>query len=143
MGLITAILLVVLGLLAASQSIAAWRPDVQRYIDVLVPYQGWLGFIACLWGVWIVFDAVLNLGWIRYVPIWWATVALTGALAFSLGLLLGYALLTKHLLSRHAEAMKRGEQIQRSLVPYQTTLGYVAILLGVWMIVATFLFSVV
>jgi hypothetical protein len=39
--------------------------------------------------------------------------------------------------------MKRGEQLQRSLVPYQTTLGYVAILLGVWTILATFLFSAV
>jgi hypothetical protein len=39
--------------------------------------------------------------------------------------------------------MKRGEQVQRSLALYQTTPGYVAILLGGWTIVATFLFSVV
>jgi hypothetical protein len=141
MGLITGIVLVVLGLLAASQSIAARRPEAQSYIDILVPYQGWLGFIACLWGVWIVFDAALHLGWLGHVPIWWATFALTGAIAFSLGLLLGYALLTEYLLSRHAEVMKRGEQIQRTLVPYQTPLGYAAILLGLWTIVATFLFS--
>jgi hypothetical protein len=143
MGLITGIVLVVLGLLGASQSITARRPDAQSYIDILVPYQDWVGFIACLWGVWIVLDAVLHLGWLRYVPIWWATFALTGAIAFSLGLLLGYALLSKYLLSRHAEVMKRSEQLQRSLVPYQTTLGYVAILLGVWTILATFLFSAV
>jgi hypothetical protein len=138
MGLLNGILLVVLGLLAASQSIVARRPDVQKYIDALLPYQGW-----CLWGIWIVLYAVLHLDWLRYVPILWATVLLAGAIEFSLGLLLGYPLLTKHLLSRHAEAMKRGEQVQRSLAPYQTTLGYLGILLGVWTIVATFLFSVV
>jgi hypothetical protein len=143
MGLLNGILLVVLGLLAASQSIVARRPDVQKYIDALLPYQGWLGFIACLWGIWIVLYAVLNLDWLLYVPILWATVLLAGAIEFSLGLLLGYPLLTKHLLSRHAEAMKRGEQVQGSLAPYQTTLGYLGILLGVWTIVATFLFSVV
>jgi hypothetical protein len=136
MGLITAIVLIALGLLAASSSIVARRPDAQSYIDALVPYQGWLGFITCLWGAWIIFDAVLHLSWIGSVPIWWFTFALGGALEFALGLLLGYALLTKYLLSRNAEAMARGEQVRLSLVPYQTTLGYLAIVLGVWTIVA-------
>jgi hypothetical protein len=142
MGLITGIVLVALGLLAASSSIVARRPDAQSYIDALVPYQGWLGFITCLWGVWIVFNAVLHLDLLRYAPIWWITLAGSGALEFALGLLLGYALLTKFLLSRNAEAMKRGEQVRLSLVPYQTTLGYLAIMLGLWTVVATFMFHV-
>jgi hypothetical protein len=142
MGLITGIVLIALGLLAASSSIVARRPDAQSYIDALVPYQGWLGFVTCLWGVWIVFNAVLNLGWLGYVPIWWITFAASGALQFALGLLLGYALLTKFLLSRNAEAMRRGEQVRLSLVPYQTTLGYLAIVLGLWTVAATFMFHV-
>jgi hypothetical protein len=48
--------------------------------------------------------AVVHLDWLRYVAILWATVLLAGAIEFSLGLLLGYRLLTRHLLSRHAEA---------------------------------------
>jgi hypothetical protein len=142
MGLITGIVLIALGLLAASSSIVARRPDAQSYIDALVPYQGWLGFITCIWGIWIVFNAVLHLDWLGYLPVWWATFALSGALEFALGLLLGYALLTKYLLSRNAEAMKRGEQVRLSLVPYQTTLGYLAIGLGAWTVVATFLLHV-
>jgi hypothetical protein len=136
MGLITGIVLIALGLLAASSSIVARRPDARSYIDALVPYQGWLGFIACLWGIWIIFNAVLHLDWLRSIPIWWATFAASGALEFVLGLLLGFALLTKYLLSRNAEAMRRGEQMRLSLVPYQTTLGYLAIVLGVWTIVS-------
>jgi hypothetical protein len=142
MGLITGIVLIALGVLAAASSIVANRPDAQRYIDALVPYQGWLGFITCLWGLWIIITAVLNLNWLRYVPIWWATIALSGALEFALGLLLGFALLTKFLLSRNAEAMRRGEQVRLSLVPYQTTLGYVAIVLGIWTVVAPLLLIV-
>jgi hypothetical protein len=142
MGLITGIVLIALGVLAASSSIVARRPDAQSYIDALVPYQGWLGFITCLWGVWIIFNAVLHLNWLGYVPIWWATFALSGALEFALGLLLGFALLTKYLLSRNAEAMRRGEQVRLSLVPYQTTLGYIAIVLGIWTLVAPLLLSV-
>ena len=142
MGLITAIVLIALGVLAASSSIVAKRPDAKSYIDALVPYQGWLGFVACLWGIWIVFNAILHLNWIGYIPIWWITYALTGALEFTLGLLLGYALLTKYLLSRSEEATRRGEQMRQNLVPYQTTLGYAAIGLGVWAILAAIMYGV-
>jgi len=142
MGLISGIVLIALGLLAASSSIVAKRPDAKSYIDALVPYQGWLGFVACLWGIWIMFNAILHLEWLRYIPIWWITFALAGALEFSLGLLLGYALLTKYLLSRSEEATRRGEQLRQQLVPYQTTMGYAAIVLGAWAVVATILFRV-
>ncbi|HSV24229.1 MAG TPA: hypothetical protein VLJ17_14525, partial [Xanthobacteraceae bacterium] len=80
MVLITSIILIVLGVLAASSSIVAKRPDAKSYIDAVVPYQGWLGVVACLWGIWIVFNAILHLEWIGYVPIWWLTFALSGVL---------------------------------------------------------------
>src|SRR5262245_40387760 len=70
-GLITGSVLVVLGVLAAASSIVARRPNAQVYIDKLLPYQGWFGFIACLWGIWIIVSAILNLNWFRYVPVWW------------------------------------------------------------------------
>lgn len=140
MNLLFGLVLLALGVLAASSSIVAKRPDAQAYIDKLVPYQGWLGFISCIWGVWIIITAVLNIGWLGVIPIWRITLAATGALTFSLGLLLGYALLTKFLLSKNAEAMKRGEQVRMKLVPYQVTLGWIAIVLGIWTVVANFLF---
>jgi hypothetical protein len=153
LGLVTGAVLIALGVLASASSIVtssaltrvfrrAMRPDAQVYIDKLVPYQGWLGFIACLWGIWIIISAVLNLNWFSYVPIWWLTYAATGALIAALGLLLGYALLTKFVLSHNAEAVRRGEQVGLSMVPYQVTLGYVAIVLGIWTIVAAFFYRI-
>jgi hypothetical protein len=153
LGLVTGAVLIALGVLASASSIVGssaltrvfrrdMRPDAQVYIDKLVPYQGWLGFIACLWGIWIIISAVLNLNWFSYVPIWWLTYAATGALIAALGLLLGYALLTKFVLSHNAEAVRRGEQVRLSMVPYQVTLGYVAIVLGIWTIVAAFFYRI-
>ena len=142
LGLVTGLVLVVLGVLAAASSLVARRPDAQVYIDRLVPYQGWLGFIACLWGVWIIINAILNLNWLNYVPGWWLTYAATGALIAALGLLLGYALLTKFIFSHSTEAVRRGEQVRLGIVPYQVVLGYAAILLGLWTIVATFLYRI-
>jgi hypothetical protein len=59
-----------------------------------------------------------------------------------LGLLLGYALLTKFIFSHSAEAMRRGEQVRLGIVPYQVMLGYSAIALGIWTVVATFLYRI-
>jgi hypothetical protein len=141
-GLITGLVLVVLGVLAAASSVVARRPDARAYIEMLLPYQGWFGLITCLWGAWIIINAIINLNWFSYVPVWWLTYLATGVLIASLGLLLGYALLTKLILNRSAQAAQRGEQIRAIIVPYQIVLGYAAIVLGLWTIVATFLYRI-
>ena len=40
-GLITGLVLLALGALAAASSIVARRPDAKAYIELMVPYQGW------------------------------------------------------------------------------------------------------
>jgi hypothetical protein len=122
--MITGIDLIVLGSLAAtSGTFARHYPSWRGFITCL-----WgIGFITFLWGIWILFyTTVLHLDWLRYGPIWWITFALSGALEFALGVLFGYALLM--LLT------KRGEQVRLSLVPYEITLGNLAIALGFFLI---------
>jgi hypothetical protein len=68
-GLITGLILLALGALAAASSIVARRPDAKAYIEMMVPYQGWFGFITCLWGAWIIINAIINLNWFGYVPV--------------------------------------------------------------------------
>ena len=92
------------------------------------------------YGVFI--NAIINLNWFSYVPVWWLTYLATGVLIASLGLLLGYALLTKFIFNHSAMAAQRGEQIRAIIVPYQIMLGYAAIVLGLWTIVATFLYRI-
>jgi hypothetical protein len=141
-GLVGGLFLIALGVLAAASSIVAKRRDAQVYIDKLVPYQGWLGFVACLWGIWIIINAILYLNLLSYAPILWLTIAATGVVLGVLGLLLGYSLLTKFIFSNNAEAARRGEQLRLGMVPYQVMLGYVAIGLGIWQVVATFLYRI-
>jgi hypothetical protein len=140
MGLFTGLVLLALGVLAAASSIVARRPDAQVYIDKLVPYQGWLGFLSCLWGIWIIINAIVHLDWITFVPGWWVTYASSGMLNTTLGLLLGYALLTKFIFSHSMESARRGEQVRLRIVPYQVMLGYCAIALGTWTILVTLFF---
>ena len=85
-----------------------------------------LGFTIFLWVMMEILyfhPVVLSLDRLGHVTIFMITVLLSDALEIALGLLFGYALLT--LLTR------RGEQVRLSLVPYQITLGYLAVALGV------------
>jgi hypothetical protein len=116
-GLITGLVLLALGALAAASSIVARRPDAKAYIELMIPYQGWFGFITCLSGAWIIINAIINLNWFSYVPVWWLTYLATGLLIASLGLLLGYALLTKHIFNHSAKAAQRASRFALPLSP--------------------------
>lgn len=142
MGLIAGIVLLVLGILAASTSIVAQRPDAARYIEMLRPYQGWVGFGACLWGLWIILAALWHLNSPGWVPIWWLTYAAAGVLLAGLGFLMGYPLLALHILSRNPEAARHGETALAKLAPYQVNLGYAGIALGLWTLVARVVWGV-
>jgi hypothetical protein len=123
MELITGIALIALGLFAAYSSIIGQRSDTPSYIDALVPYQGWL---SCLCGISVLFFGVLHLA---YHSSGWVLVSLVGVIEVVLGLLLGY--LGYRLIT------KRGEEVR----PYRTSLGYLAIVLGVWTTFETLWFS--
>jgi hypothetical protein len=139
MGLLSGIVLIVLGALAAYGSIVASRPEAKAALDALAPFQGWIGVVCCIWGIWIILDFLL-LGGMAILSVWpilWLTVMATGVLNFLLGALLGYGLISQYALSKSAEAQKRGDQFRASLLPYQTLLGYISIGVGVWTLIAT------
>jgi hypothetical protein len=127
-GLITAIVLIALGLLAAHLNIIAWRPDAPSDIYPIL-YQGW---ISCICGIWVLLNGVLALIALRLPSEDVAKSAIAaaalaiGPIDVVLGLLLGYlgyALLTK-----------QGEQAR------QIRLGYLAVVFGVLAVYPTFFF---
>jgi len=142
MGLITGLVLLALGALAASSAIVANRPDAAKYIEMLRPYQGWMGLVATLWGIWTIISSLLNLSWLTSVPLWWITYALAGVLLAGLGFLSGYPLLSQYLLSKNAEAQRQGAAALAKLTPYQINLGYAGIALAVWLFVARIIWGV-
>lgn len=139
MGLINGIWLAVLGILGASSLIIAKKPDAKEMIAKLAPYQGWIGAVSALWGVWGIISSVLNLGWMAHAPIYWVTFLADSVLQFGLGLLLGVGVLKTFI--KNPQANEKMDQTITKLMPYQGTLGLVAIGLGVWMVVAGFLFT--
>jgi hypothetical protein len=138
MGLVTALIMIVLGILGAASLIIAKKPDAKELIDKLAPYQGYVGAVGAIWGVWTIINSVLTMGtWLANYPIWWATYLATGVVMFALGLLLGVGILKTWI--KDAKAQQKMDELIQRLAPKQGMLGVVSIGLGVWTLVASFI----
>ena len=138
--MVNGIWLIVLGVLAVPSLIIAKKPNAKELIAKITPYQGWIGAVSCLWGVWGIIGSVLNLGWLTAAPIYWATWLANSVLLFGLGLILGIGTLKTFI--KNPQAQAKMDETLAKLQPKQGMLGLAAIGVGVWMIVAGFLFHV-
>jgi hypothetical protein len=140
MGLVNGIWLAVLGILGAANLIIARKPEAKELIGKLAPYQGWIGAVSAIWGAVGIVLQVLNIALLTWAPILWITGLANCILEFALGLLLGVGVL-KTFIKNPAANQKMDATITK-LAPYQGTLGLIAIGVGIWMVIAGFLFTV-
>lgn len=140
MGLINGLWLAVLGVLGASSLIIAKKPNARDLIAKISPYQGWIGAVSAIWGVWGIISSVLHIAWLGHYPIYWASYLGDAALSFMLGLLLGVGVLKTFI--KDPTANQKMDQTIAKLAPWQGTLGLAAIGLGVWLVVAGFLWTI-
>ncbi len=134
MGWLTAVWMIILGILGAANLIIASKPEAKEFIAKLVPYQGWIGAISALWGLWIIIWSILHVSLMQYSVLLWLTFLVEGLVLLSLGLLLGIGLLKTFI--KQPQAVEKMDMAVAKLTPYQGTLGIVAIGLGAWFIVA-------
>ena len=109
-------------------------------IAKLAPYQGWIGAISCIWGIWGIITSVLHMGWLTLFPIYWVTYLADSVLSAALGLILGIGVLKSFIKAPQAQA--KMDQTLIKLLPYQGNLGLLAIGVGIWMVVSGFLWHV-
>lgn len=139
--MIYGITLIILGLLAVPSLLLSKKPNAKELFDKVAPYQGWLGIVFAIWGVWGIISCILNLSVLTVAPIYWITWLLVSLVEASLGFILGYGLISKYALSKNANAAEKGEKLLAKLMPLQGTLGIIAIVLGLWQIVASILWK--
>lgn len=138
--MINGITLIILSILAVPSLILSKKPDAKQYLDKLAPYQGWIGLVFCLWGIWGIISAVLGIGILAKWPIWWITWIAGSGVEAVLGFILGFNLISKYILSKNEQAKAKGEEILAKLTPVQGTLGLIGIGVGIWTIIASILF---
>ena len=130
--------LIVLGALAVPSLVIAKRPEAKDLIAKIAPYQGWIGAISAIGGLFGVVQCILALSWVAHWPIWWATWTAGELLQLSLGLLLGVGTLKTFI--KNPQAQEKMDQTIAKLSPHQGRLGIAAIGVGIWMIIASFVF---
>ena len=119
------------GIIALTPAIVSRRPDAADMLNKLTPYAGWIGICLFGWGVWEIIDSILSIGLLAAAPLHWIFWVVMAVTDFSVGLLLGFGLISKYMLSKNEEAMKRGEQLRAKLAPFQAILGVVEIIVSV------------
>lgn len=138
--MIWGITLILLSIIAVPSLILAKKPDAKELLEKVEPYQGWIGLAFCFWGIWGVITAILNIGWLSVWPVWWITLLAGNLIEAILGFMLGFGLINKFFLSKNEAAKAKANQLREKLAPKQGKLGLIGIAVGIWMIVASFVF---
>jgi len=127
--MLSAIIAIIGGIIAASSLIVAKKPNAQELIDKLTPYQGWIGIVLAFWGVFGFISLILNIGLIGFD---WMIIGLgVSVVEFVVGFLLGYGLISKYLLEKNEEAKVKGQELRMKLTKYQVPAGVILIVLGI------------
>ena len=132
MELLSAIISIVGGLLATSSVIIGKKPEMQKYLDQLVPYQGIVGMVLLGFGLLGLFGSFMSIASIGLV--WWIGVgsALSGTIV---GFLLAYGLISKYVFEKDKDSKLKGQALRAKLAVYQVPAGVVLIILGVLTII--------
>ena len=125
--------LALLGVLAASNLIIAKKPDAAQLIGKIAPYQGWIGAVSAVWGVFGILRCVRHIGLLSVVPGYWLLWLANSILLACLGLLLGVGVFKSFIKSEGANG--KLDRLIAKLAPYQGKLGVVAIVLGAVMVI--------
>jgi hypothetical protein len=123
------------GILAASGFIIKRLPNATSVIDKIAPYQGWIGMLMFVWGIWETLHSVLGISMLAHYPMHWAFWMASGVADLLVGFLLGFGLITHYALSKSPQAMAKGQRIRGTLMGIQAPLGLLAIVMGVLYIV--------
>ena len=130
--MLSAIIAIIGGVIAASSLIVAKKPNAKELLDKLTSYQGWIGVVLTFWGVWGIISSVLYIG---NMGMYWMIGLAVSAVEFIVGFLLAYGLISKYLLEKNETAKAKGQELRAKLVTYQVPAGVILIILGVLSIV--------
>jgi hypothetical protein len=143
MGILYGVCLVVLGCLAVPHLVVSKFADAKRILDKLVPFQGWIGFLAGLFGLYEITWMLSSLSYlgdgvkgIVHVAIIAAAVVCQIALGFILGIGI-----VKHFVS-DAQAQAKLDQLLDRVLPHRTVLGLLAIADGFAVVAVTLVPSI-
>ena len=136
MFIVSAIWLVVLGLLAVPNLLLSRKPNAKELLDKITPYQGWIGAVSAVWGLFGLVRWLLNIKFMTLLPSIGLTFLAACIVELVLGLLLGVGVMKTFV--KNEEAQRKLDSVIAKLAPKQGLFGIVAIGLAIWMLLARF-----
>ena len=135
METINALVLIAGGILAVSSLIVAKKPDAQKLIDKLVPYQAIIGVALLVLGIVNLIRGLGNhlIDLMRIVPMFGLTYLAMCVTSILLGLLFGMPQIAKWL-PGEGPAEQKGMELSRKLAPYQILIGLIGLAAALLMI---------
>ncbi len=140
--MIYGISLILLSIIAVPSLILSKKPNAKELLDKVEPYQGWIGVIFSVFGIWGIISSLLSLNVLSSAPIWWFTLFIGSIVEATLGFLLGFPIITKMLSKNASNYQEKSKKLREKLVPLQGKVGIVGVISGIWIITASFLFTV-
>jgi len=140
--MIYGITLILLSIIAVPSLILSKKPNAQELLDKVAPYQGWIGLVFCIFGVWGIISALLNIALLSIAPIWWITLLAGSVVEAALGFMLGFGMINQLILSKNEAAQAKGAALREKLAPKLGQFGILGLVVGGWMIAASFLFTI-
>lgn len=120
--------LLVGGILAAASFIVSKKPDAEKLIGKIRPYQGFVGVGLLAMGVWNIVDGALGVGFhlMKFKVLLGLTLISFVMCELLLGFLLGMPLIAKWI-PGESDAETKAVELSKKLGVYQVTIGFVAI----------------
>ncbi|GEM_PF-194818 len=133
LGILSGLWLTLLGLLGAASVVVAKQPKAAAAFARLAPYQGWIGAVSTVWGLWGVLSSIWHVGWLPAAPVFWILLATAATLQVALGLLLGVGVIQRFV--KHNKTSAAMNVTVLTLGPHQPRLGIASVAVGMLLIV--------
>ncbi len=138
MGIVYGIWLLLLGCLAVPNLVISKYADAKKILDKLAPFQGWIGLVSAVWGLYEVTWMLSSLslikegirGFVHFVIIAVAVIC-----QIALGFLLGIGIIRSFV--KDGQARAKIDAFFEKLLTYQILLGILAIADGMAVVAVT------
>ncbi len=142
--MLSALLLMLCGLIAAASIIVSFNPNAKSFVDKLTPIQGWVGIITVGLGTLLLIFSFIRLSW--FANPWFGALAisiwfpyfLSAIFMIGLGFILGWGLFAKMALKNKPDLVEKTEALLNKLRAVQVPLGVTAIFLGLIKLINSF-----
>lgn len=131
MSTLGSVVLMILGAIATSHILSKYKPSLRFWLDLMVPFQGYLGVGAAFYGLYLLIHMVAYLGFIRFAPVYLLSALAAGVVSIGLGVIYGFETARVWLSGKASERqIAYLESLHKWLSGSKTELGFAGLALG-------------